>query len=174
MKKIIVLLLAYIPFVGFSQESAFQQELVGLLSYNESQIVMLAEAIPAEKYSWSPAQGVRSVSGVLMHIASANYGITAGMGFELPAGVDPTKLESITDKKKAIETVKASFAFLKEKAVLVKDANLSDKFKLPFGEFSKRQGLLILLDHAGEHKGQLIAYARSNGVVPPWSQAQKD
>lgn len=172
MKKIIILLLACLPFVGFSQESALQQELVGLLTYNESQIVMLAEAIPADKYGWSPQEGVRSVAGVLMHVASANYFITAGMGFDLPAGVDPNKLESITDKKEAIEILKNSFAYLKEKAMLVKDANLSDKFKLPFGEFSKRQGLLILLDHAGEHKGQLIAYARSNGITPPWSQGQ--
>lgn len=172
MKKITILLVACFPLIGYCQESAFQKELTGLLARNEQQILALAEAIPAEKYTWSPGEGVRSVAGVLLHMASANYYITSGMGFELPAGVDVSKLESLTDKKEIIEAVKNSFAYLKEKAGLIKDANLGDKFKLPFGEFSKRTGLLILLDHSGEHKGQLIAYARTNGIVPPWSEGK--
>lgn len=171
-RKIILLTFICIPLIGYCQQSSpLIQEISGLLSHNEQQMVSLAEAIPAEKYSWSPQDGVRTVAQVLMHTASANYFFMAAMGFELPQGVDPTKLESITDKKQAIETLKNSFAFLKTKAALLTEANMNEKFKLPFGEFSKRMGLLILVDHSGEHKGQLIAYARSNGIKPPWSDS---
>ena len=169
MKKIFIVLLVALPAVAFSQ-SGMQQEFLGLLGYDEQQIVSLGEAIPEEKFSWRPAEGVRSVGDVLLHVASANYMISSGMGFPLPAGIDLAKIESTKGKKEILDLVKSSFTFVKENTSKIGDANLKDKFKLPFGEFSKQSGLLILLNHSGEHKGQLIAYARMNNITPPWSK----
>ena len=73
-------------------------------------------------------------------------------------------------KEKIMEVVKASFAYAKEKAVEVPEDQLAVKVETPFGEFTKQNLLLIMLEHSGEHKGQLIAYARMNGITPPWSQ----
>ena len=171
MKKIIIALLMSLPVISYGQ--ALQKELTGVMGHNEQQILALAEAIPDDKYGWAPEEGVRSVSGVLLHLASANYFFLSSMGFELPQGVDMKKIESITGKKEVIETVKKSFAYAKEKIPMITDKALDEKFKTPFGEFSKRSGILIMLDHSGEHKGQLIAYARMNGITPPWSKKEE-
>ncbi len=169
MKKILIAMMLILPMAGFSQ-GAFQQEFLGMFGYDEGQILSLGEAIPEAKFDWTPSTGVRSVGDVLLHIASTNYYITMNMGFALPAGVDLTKIESIKGKAKIMEAVKNSFAFVKESAGKVADTNLADKFKLPFGEFSKRGAFMVLLNHSGEHKGQLIAYARMNNITPPWSK----
>lgn len=168
MKKIIVVALLLLPFAASSQTN-FQQDLIGLMSRNEQQIIALAEALPDDKFTWRPAEGVRSVSETMMHVASTNYYLMMSLGYELPADVDLTTMESITDKAKAIDVVKNSFAFVKENAPKIDEAAMSEKVKLSFGEFSKRMILLILLEHSGEHKGQLIAYARMNKVTPAWS-----
>jgi hypothetical protein len=63
-----------------------------------------------------------------------------------------------------------SLAFVKEHAPEIDAASLGEKVTTPFGEFTKLSMLLILLDHSGKHKGQLIAYARTNDITPPWSK----
>lgn len=171
MKKMIALLLVCVPFLSHSQTS-LQKDFAGIFGYNEEQIMSLAAAFPDDKFHWSPEKGVRSVADILIHVASANYFITMGMGFEPPKGVNVKELESLKDRKAIMETVKKSFAYAKEHTAKLTEANLTEKFTLPFGEFSKSAGLMVLLDHAGEHKGQLIAYARMNGITPPWSKAQ--
>jgi uncharacterized damage-inducible protein DinB len=169
MKKLLVALLLILPMAGFCQ-NVFQQEFLGMFGYDEGQILSLGEAIPEDKFDWRPADGVRSIGDAFLHIASTNYYVTMSMGFTLPAGVDMTKIESTKGKAKIMELVKSSFAYVKESTGKVTDANLTDKFKMPFGEFTKRSGLLLLLNHSGEHKGQLIAYARMNNITPPWSK----
>jgi uncharacterized damage-inducible protein DinB len=173
MKKMFFALLLCCPLIGFSQKNTIQQNFATLYGRNEEQIVSLAEAIPADKYNWRPAEGVRSVREVILHIASSNYFLMSGIGFPPPAGVDAKAIEALTDKTQIIDALKKSLAYTKEKGAQLKDANLEDKVKLPFGEFTKQVMLLILLEHSGEHKGQLIAYSRSNGVVPPWSKDEK-
>jgi uncharacterized damage-inducible protein DinB len=169
MKKLLLLFILCSPIIGYGQTDVVK-DFNGFFDYGESQIVQLAEAIPEDKYSWSPGEGVRSIGDVLGHIVQANYGITAGMGFALPEGVKMEDISKLKSKSELIAAVKASCAFVKEKTGSFTEANLSEKFKLPFGEFSKRAGVLLLLDHIAEHKGQLIAYARSNGIKPPWSE----
>ena len=170
MKNLLLTLLCCLPLLAHSQEaSSLQDELTGMLAYNEQAILSLAGVIPAEKYDWRPAEGVRSVGDVCLHVASANYFFMMNLGFALPEGVDLQNMESIAGKEKIVETVKNSFAFAKEKIKEIKTEDLEAKVKFPFGEFSKRTALLILLEHSGEHKGQLIAYSRMNGITPPWS-----
>lgn len=79
-------------------------------------------------------------------------------------------LGKITGKEKIIETLQKSNDFVLEKITMVESDNLGDEVDFGFAKMNKLAGLLIVMEHNGEHKGQLIAYARSNGVVPPWSK----
>ncbi len=149
---------------------AILKDFAGAFGYNEGQILSLAEAIPESKYKWSPAKGVRSVSEVLLHTASANYFFGMKLGTQLPVGVDMANIEKITGKDNIIRTVRESFAFALESSQQVDPATLGEKVDLPFGDFTRQGLVLLMLDHSGEHKGQLIAYARVNGIKPPWSK----
>ena len=136
-----------------------------------TQINALAAATPADKFGWRPAPGIRSVSEVYMHIAVGNYFLLGQAGLKLPADVT-SKLKPDTEKT---VTAKADvIRWLKESQDLVRasypkfDRQKKVKF---FGEDTDVDGVLLrLLVHNHEHMGQSIAYARTIGVVPPWSQ----
>lgn len=134
-------------------------------------ILQLAEAIPADKFSWRPMDGVRSVAEVFMHIAGTNYFFGSSLGVEMPADAVTFEDEKkITDKSQIIFHLKKSLDFMKTAILELKNESLEDEVEFPFGKFTKRSIRLLLLVHANEHLGQSIAYARSNGVKPPWSE----
>lgn len=131
----------------------------------------LADAIPVEKFDWRPAEGVRSVRESVLHVASGNYFFGSMIGAEIPEGVDPQSLEkSEMSKEEAIAALKESVAYVQNFLDTVTEEELNTKIDFFGNEITKRQVMFILGDHAAEHLGQLIAYARMNGVVPPWSQ----
>lgn len=135
----------------------------------ESKIVALAEAMPQEKYSWRPEEGVRSVSEVYMHIAGANYFLPNFMGVKPPSGFSPAMAKE-TDKTKVVEALKASFDHVRQAVTSLSDGDLSKPAKM-FGHETTYEGVLFLIaNHMHEHLGQSIAYARTNGVTPPWSK----
>lgn len=136
----------------------------------EKKLIQLAEATPADKYTWRPAEGVRSNSEVFMHVAGGNYFIPTFAGVKMPEGVG-RDLEKITDKAKVVETLKSSFAHARRAVEQVSDAELDKQVKLFGGDSSVRNVLLLMATHAHEHLGQAIAYARMNGITPPWSAA---
>ena len=152
--------------------AGFQADLVADYSRVTGHLVQLAEAMPAEKFAWRPAEGVRSFGEVLMHVAAGNYMGAASLGAAAPAGVDPGKLESITDKQQAIDTLRASIAHFQAAAAAVAADTLDEQVELFGGKFGKRRVMLVMQGHAHEHTGQAIAYARMNGVVPPWSRSE--
>jgi uncharacterized damage-inducible protein DinB len=136
----------------------------------EKKLVALAEAMPVDKYTWHP-EGARSVGEVFNHVAGANYFIPTLLGVKMPAGVDPRTFDkSAGDKAKTIETLKASFDHVKAAINGVPEADLGKSVKIFDHDGTYREVLFILVSHAHEHLGQSIAYARVNGVVPPWSQ----
>jgi uncharacterized damage-inducible protein DinB len=136
----------------------------------ESKVVALADAMPQEKYGWRPAEGVRSISEVYMHIAVANYFLPNFMGVKPPQGFNPAMEKTVTDKAKVVEAVKASFAHVRQAVTDLPDTDLDKPTKM-FGQQTSYQGVLFLIaNHMHEHLGQSIAYARTNGVVPPWSK----
>lgn len=131
--------------------------------------VQLVEAIPAEDYGWRPMEGVRSVSEAAMHMAGANYFFASLMGTPVPEGVDPRAMGSITDKDEVVAALKASLDHLHAALLAVEDPSAEvDLFGNPG---TVADAMLIVVGHVHEHLGQLIAYARSNEVVPPWSQS---
>ena len=156
------------PTAGFRAE--FLNELAGV----EKRFVGLAEAMPADKYTWRPAAGVRSVSEVYMHVAAANYNIPRVLGTPPPAGFDVRGFDtSVTEKAKVIETLKQSFAHLRQAVLNMSDADGEKKLKWFGAENTYRGVLLFIIRHMAEHLGQSIAYARINGVVPPWTEEQQ-
>jgi uncharacterized damage-inducible protein DinB len=150
--------------------SGYRAEFLNEMKYFESRFTQLAEAIPAEKFTWRPGAGVRSVSEVLLHVAGANQGLPGMAGIKAPAGFSGQGYEtSTTDKAKVIAEVKKSFEHIRAAASQMKDAD-ADKAMKVFGmDMTGRSFSFFMARHLGEHLGQLIAYARVNGVVPPWS-----
>jgi uncharacterized damage-inducible protein DinB len=135
------------------------------------QLVALAEAFPEEKYAWRPAPGVRSTSEVIMHVAIANFGLLNITGLKMPANLSSTSLEkTVTAKADVIDWLKRSLDAVKTNHATVKPAELARKLKVAGRDASVDGMYLRIIVHANEHMGQLIAYARMNGVVPPWSE----
>jgi len=141
------------------------------------QLIGLAEAIPADKYSWRPAPGVRSVSEVYMHIAMANFWLLSVTGPKMPADLTEDMEKSVTAKADVISWLKRSLDAVKTARAQLKPGDLGRKVKVAGKEVTVDGMYLRIIIHDNEHMGQLIAYARMIGVVPPWSQpgpAQKD
>ncbi len=154
-----------------AQSGDWRSEYMAVMQSSADKYIQLAEAIPQDRYSWRPGEGVRSVAEVLLHVASANYGMPGRLGAQPPAGVDLRGLErSTTDKAAIVQHLRAAFAHFRA-AVEVFPADQPEKMVPFFGppQITARHFLYFNADHNGEHLGQLIAYARMNGVVPPWS-----
>jgi uncharacterized damage-inducible protein DinB len=140
----------------------------------EDKLGQLAEAMPENKYGWSPAKGVRTVGEVFMHVAGANFGLPSFVGVPAPAGFNfETYEHSMTKKADIIKAMKDSFAHMEAGFKGMSDADM-DKPAEFFGmKTTGRGAYLLLLSHAHEHLGQAIAYARSNKVTPPWTAKQQ-
>lgn len=135
------------------------------------QLVALAQAIPEEKYVWRPAKGVRSVSEVFMHIAIGNFYLMSITGPEMPADTTADNLEeSVTSKAKVIAFLERSLDAVKTARTQLKPGDLERRVKIQ-GKTVTVDGIYLrIIVHDNEHMGQLVAYARINGIVPPWSR----
>jgi uncharacterized damage-inducible protein DinB len=155
---------------GAAAPSGLKGEMLMWFKDAESKLIDLAEATPEAKYSWRPGKGVRSTGEVFMHVASANYGIPSFVGVKPPEGFDFATFEnSKTKKADIVPTLKASFAHMEKAWSELSDADL-DKPAEFFGlKTTTRGAFLLVLSHCHEHLGQSIAYARTNGIVPPWT-----
>ena len=156
------------PTAGFHAE--ILNELAGL----EQRFLSLAQAVPPEKYTWRPAEGVRSISEVYMHVAGANYGLPRVVGVTPPAAFNPRGFDtSVTEKAKVIETLRQSFAHVRQGVLNMPDADGEKKVKLFGADNTYRGTLVFIVRHMAEHLGQSIAYARVNSVAPPWTEEQQ-
>jgi uncharacterized damage-inducible protein DinB len=154
--------------------SGFRAEVLAEVRVQEDKFTRLAEAIPADKYTWRPGPDVRSISEVFLHVAAANYNLPKLIGTPPPAGVDIAKLEkSTTDKAKVIGILKDSFAHEREAIMKMADGDLEKSLDWFGGRNTERGILLFMTRHTAEHLGQSIAYARFIGVVPPWTEDQQ-
>jgi len=133
------------------------------------QLVALAEATPAEKFSWRPAAGVRSTSEVYMHIAEANFYLLSVTGPKMPADLKEGMDKSVTAKADVINWLKRSLDAVKQAHLAVTQKDLQRKVHIADRDATVDGMYLRIIVHANEHMGQLIAYARMSGVVPPWS-----
>ena len=154
--------------------TGYRSEVMAEIMIQESEFVRLAEAIPAEKYTWRPSPDVRTIAQVFLHASAANYNLYKLVGTPPPAGLDLKGFDkSTTDKAKVIATLKDSFAHAKTAIKAMPDADLEKSLDWFGGKNTQRGILLFIVRHAAEHLGQSIAYARFAGIVPPWSEDSK-
>lgn len=144
------------------------------LQQMEKKFVSLATAIPADKYTWRPAPDVRSFSEVFLHVSATTYQLAPKIGATPVPGFQAKGFDrSTTEKDKVINELNHSFGYLR--AAIEKLSNAGMKKPLPelgpdanFGDV-----IYIIITDAHEHLGQTIAYARMNGIVPPWTVEAK-
>ncbi len=143
-----------------------------MIQFAAGRAAQLAEAIPDDKYSWTPQEGVRSVAGVVAHLTSANYFFAMKLGVMPPEGVNLQTLEQdLTTKEALVPALKQSTETVVSAIKNVDSSTLGDKVEFPFpGDYTTMSAILIVQAHNNEHLGQLIAYARANGITPPWSE----
>jgi uncharacterized damage-inducible protein DinB len=155
--------------------SGVRAEFLNELKTQEDKFVSLAQAIPADKYTWRPAEGVRSISEVFLHVAAANFNLPKLIGVAPPPGFKVQGFDkSTTDKTKITQSLQDAFAHMRQAVVSMPDSDLEKQVDLFGGKYTYRGVLLFILRHNAEHLGQAIAYARMNGVVPPWTEEQQE
>jgi uncharacterized damage-inducible protein DinB len=143
------------------------------LQVMQKQFADLAGAIPQAKFTWRPGDGVRSVSEVFLHVASLNFSLAPNFGATPLQQFKQEGFEkSTTDKAKIIAQLNQSFDYVR--AALEKRSNKElQKIVNQFGpEASEGDVVFLIISDAHEHLGQAVAYARMNGIVPPWTAAR--
>ncbi|MDQ3198294.1 MAG: DinB family protein [Verrucomicrobiota bacterium] len=155
----------------------FVKDFLGQVDFVEERILALNQAMAA-KEDWRPADGVRSVSETYLHIAFANYLLPKVVGLEPPAAanfsMDLKKWDTQTTEAARINDIlKASFDNVRNMARKVTAAQMDKKVDFFGHEMTGRNMMITVLNHMHEHLGQSIAYARMNGVVPPWTAAEQ-
>ena len=140
----------------------------------QNKFVALAEAFPQDKYTWRPMEGVRSVSEVLMLAAFEGYAFIPNSFGAKPAELgtreEMAKLRTLSDKAQVIDHLKKGFAHAILQLGTLDAATLTSKRKVMGQDLSVTQISLRIGGDLHEHLGQLIAYARMNHIVPPWSK----
>jgi uncharacterized damage-inducible protein DinB len=134
------------------------------------ELMELAEATPPDKFAWRPAPGVRSTSEVYMHIAMANFVLLNATGPKIPADMKEDAEKTVTSKAEVIQWLKRSLDAVKQAHLAESPNDLARKVRFQDHDSTVDNMYLRIIVHANEHEGQLIAYARMTGVVPPWSK----
>jgi uncharacterized damage-inducible protein DinB len=142
----------------------------GEWSHVSQQLIALAEATPAEKFSWRPAAGVRSTSEVYMHIVTANFYLLSMTGHQMPADRKENLEKTVTSKAEVIAWLKRSLDAVRTAHAAATPEDRERKVKIEDREATVDGIYLRIIIHANEHMGQLVAYARMTGIAPPWSK----
>jgi uncharacterized damage-inducible protein DinB len=174
MKALLLCLLLAFPVLNvratYAQTEGLWEGYDGEWTHVSKQLIALAEAIPADKYSWRPAPGVRSVSEVFMHIVLANFWLLSVTGPKMPPDLKQEMEKTVTKKADVIDWLKRSLEAVKTARAQLKPGDLERKVKIEGKTVTVDGMYLRIIVHANEHMGQLVAYARMNGIVPPWSK----
>ena len=157
-----------------SPDKGIKAEIIQELNDAEEKVTSLAKDIPQGKYTWRPNEEVRSISEVIIHVAAANYFILSFTGTKLPEGMkmDDDFDKKTTNKEEILELVKTAYSFTRDKITAMSDKDLEKMIDFFGSKITTRQLLLKMIGHNHEHLGQLIAYARMNGIVPSWSKKE--
>jgi len=142
----------------------------GEWSHASRQLIALAEATPPQKFAWRPAPGVRSIGEVYMHIAIANFRLLSVTGAKEPE-VAVSLEKTVTQKADVIDWLKRSLDAVAAARAHLKPGDLQRKVSIDNKTVTVDGMYLRIIIHDNEHMGQLVAYARMNGIVPPWSKS---
>lgn len=193
----IAALLFCVAFISLAQEqpaaksasgtSPIRREITSAFNGAANRALALAKAIPQDKYAWRPMEGVRSFNEVFMHMAGGTLLFLSYAGMQSPTGAAHdlatvymkrgfempeifASERTVTNKDKVVEIMDQAFNQARDCIRNMQDADLDKPVEF-FGRTTTIRGVLIVMgDHLSEHLGQSIAYARVNGIVPPWSR----
>jgi len=147
------------------------QSLLDLEAVNKK-FISLAEAIPADKFTWRPSSDARSFAELFLHVAGERYGFLGLMGATAPPEYDPkTFAKSTTDKAKIIEELNKSWQFTQGVIQGITNSDFAKPLPKLGPDANEGDVIYLLVVDAHEHLGQAIAYARVNSIVPPWTAA---
>lgn len=167
------LIVALAAEISTAQDSSnnFKEQFNGQFNYASQRLLDLAQAMPAEKFSWSPDGEAYTFERVIMHITRYNYLYPENsLGISAPEDIDLENMESITGKEEVIAQLERSADHVKEMMKQIPESKLSEEAEL-YGRTVNGQAVLFqLITHMSEHVGQAISYARMNNVVPPWNR----
>lgn len=140
----------------------------------QKKFVELANAIPQDKFNWRPSSDSRSFAEVFLHVAGERYGILRLMGAQAPGEFDAKRLEkSTTDKARIIDELNKSWEFTQKTIASMSNGDFAKLLPKLGPEANAGDVVYILVADAHEHLGQSVAYARENGIVPPWTLASQ-
>jgi len=147
------------------------QSLLDLEALNKK-FVSLAEALPAEKFNWRPSDDTRTFAQLFLHVSGERYFFLGLIGAPKPDNIDPKTYEkSTTDKAQIIAELNKSWEFTRDTINKMTNADFNVAQPKLGPDANKGDVVYLLVADAHEHMGQAIAYARANGIVPPWTLA---
>ena len=168
---VLVLLMQASRLAAQAPPAGFRDEFLRQFNNSSIKFIELAEAMPDSTYAWRPSEGVMPVAQVFAHVARYNYLYPqTGLGIAPPAGTDLERMEATTGKAEIVALLRQSREHVRTSVGRLSEADLARPTRLYGRDVQQWAVLFQLLAHMNEHLGQSIAYARSNGVVPPWSQ----
>ena len=173
----VILLAAINPLTAENPASqpVFVQEYLGQTDFIEGRLSQLLGAMSDDQMSWAPADGIRNCGQIYLHVAEANHMLAGFMSGKEMEGERGAMEKSITGKDEIMKAMKESFNAVRDAAGKLSEDDLNKMVQTPFGmEMSMRNFMISLLSHSHEHLGQGIAYARMNGVTPPWSKEDSE
>ena len=177
-----LLLIALAPAVAFADDTdktppSYDMKAQALLDLERvnQKFVDLANVVPADKLTWRPSADSRSFAEMFLHVAGERYGILSLMGAEKPAGFDGKTFEkSTTDRAQIVAELNKSWTFAETAIKGMTNADFAKLLPKLGPQANAGDVVYILVGDAHEHLGQAVAYARENGIVPPWTvEAQK-
>lgn len=158
------------PLFGQSSPIDYRDQILAHFEGSASKMTQLSRAMPDDAYDWRP-EGAFTVARVYAHIARYNYlYLEENLGIAAPDGVDWENFESITDKETVVQVLDESIAHVRRTMENMTEVDLTRQTTLYGDEVAGWAVLTQLVAHMNEHVGQAIAYARVNGIVPPWSR----
>lgn len=144
-----------------------------MLNLMESEVVGVAEAMPAGKYNFAPTNGkfagVRTFAEQIRHVTQVNYALFHG--WNVPGFVNPSSLEHLKTKAELVKALKASYAFEHRAIATITPQNAFLPVKTYEPPTATRVTIATFaMAHSMDHYGQLVEYLRDNGIVPPASR----
>lgn len=173
MRRLLRILIVLTPALLSAQETlpTPRAELLNHFEMSMRKVIALAEAMPADRYTWSPDTEAMPVGQVYAHIARYNYYYpSTALRASLPPGIKLDTLETLRDKAAIVRLLHSSSEYARNAMSALSDRQLEEGTRL-YGRTVRGWAVMLqLVAHMNEHLGQSIAYARSNDVVPPWSR----
>jgi hypothetical protein len=155
--------------------AALDRQLKGV----EGEVVSLVEAMPDDKFTFAPTngefKGVRTFAQQAKHIAAVNYQVCAALlGEKSPVevGSDENGPATVQTKAQVVDLVKKSYEYAHKAIATLTAENLMGNIQDPFGnrQVPRLTVATVPTWHSFDHYGQMVVYARMNGIVPPASR----